>query len=80
MHRLCECVLCPITYTVTHTHTHTHTQAEDNWRNDYPDEDEWKGEEEGTSGSDDDDDDISSNQMYRQRDIPLMLNYGECCL
>ena len=68
------------THTCTpNTCTHTHTlQAEDNWRNDYPDEDEWKEEEGEGAKSSGSDDDISSNQIYRGRAVPLTLDYGKC--
>lgn len=52
------------------------SNAEDNWRNDYPDEGEW--EEEGEEPqSDDSDSDDDPNQAYRRREIPLMLDYDE---
>lgn len=53
------------------------SNAEDNWRNDYPDEDEWKEEEGEGAKSSGSDDDISSNQIYRGRAVPLTLDYDE---
>eukprot|EP00731_Ephydatia_muelleri_P023335 Em0015g918a len=51
-------------------------RAEDNWRNDYPDEDEWKEDEGEGPQSSASDDDVSTNQAYRGRAVPLMLDYA----
>ncbi|KAL5477900.1 hypothetical protein EMCRGX_G024755 [Ephydatia muelleri] len=53
------------------------SNAEDNWRNDYPDEDEWKEDEGEGPQSSASDDDVSTNQAYRGRAVPLMLDYDE---